>query len=390
MSIMPLYNLATSVFVKLDVRRNVNPIKAKSVGLFKHFPTITREEHLKTAWVPFSWELEAHERDAHRSHCAQEKAKQAMVVHTVNDALHDLNVPVITKTDIAKASRPYREIQRDARTHQPAVQVGRKHKHNDTLASHVNWQHPLMWTTIVSATHVGISMSPSDIVREVQQMDLLQFHTLTPQVVGTGIDCSGDKPVWTAATLARAQRRSLPMYQNTRKSILSPYPDIIKTIMNDFQSLQQVGVALDTLHCHGIILAHLQHLIPEIFEAVVKDGSCFHCSETWVKEFLNEHLNWTFRRATRAAQKLPPNVDQVLLDQFLRLALTIHDCAIFNSVFLVNIDQTNIVYQPSNTSTFKVNGLKQVAVIGQEEKLCLHGHQWDFHQRSCPPLASDL
>jgi hypothetical protein len=125
---------------------------------------------------------------------------------------------------------------------------------------------------------------------------------------------------------------------------------------------------LDTLRCHGIILARLQHSIPEIFEAVTKDSSHFHCSETWVKEFLNEHLNWTFHRATCAAQKLPPNVDQVLLNQFLCLTLTIRDCAIFDSAFLVNIDQTNIVYQPSNTSTFEVNGLKQVAVIGQEEK----------------------
>ncbi|KAG2359742.1 hypothetical protein BDR07DRAFT_1360856 [Suillus spraguei] len=158
------------------------------------------------------------------------------------------------------------------------------------------------------------------------------------------------------------------MYQNTRKSILTPYPDMVKTIINDLQSLRQVGVALDTLRCRGIILARLQYSIPEIFESVAKDGSRFRCSETWVKEFLNEHLNWTFRRATRAAQKLPPNVDQVLLNQFLRLALTIRDCAIFDSAFLVNIEQTNIVYQPSNTSTFEVNGSKQVAVIGQEEK----------------------
>ncbi|KAG1866364.1 hypothetical protein C8R48DRAFT_600290, partial [Suillus tomentosus] len=158
------------------------------------------------------------------------------------------------------------------------------------------------------------------------------------------------------------------MYQNTCKNILSDHPDIVKLILTDLCSLHTVGVALDTLRCRGIILARLQHSIPEIFEHVAKDGSRFRCTENWVKQFLADHLNWSFCRATRAAQKLPPNVEQVLLDQFLRLALTIHDCAIFDAAFLVNIDQTNIIYQPSNTSTFEVTGSKQVVVLGQEEK----------------------
>ncbi|KAG2364286.1 hypothetical protein BDR07DRAFT_1280054 [Suillus spraguei] len=158
------------------------------------------------------------------------------------------------------------------------------------------------------------------------------------------------------------------MYQNTRKNILSDHSDIVKLILTNLCSLRTVGVALDTLRCQGIILAWLQHSIPEIFKHVAKDGSCFRCTEKWVKQFLTDHLNWSFRRATRAAQKLPPNVKQVLLDQFLCLALTIRDCAIFDATFLVNIDQTNIIYQPLNTSTFEVTGSKQVAVLRQEEK----------------------
>ncbi|KIK33472.1 hypothetical protein CY34DRAFT_57867, partial [Suillus luteus UH-Slu-Lm8-n1] len=137
-------------------------------------------------------------------------------------------------------------------------------------------------------------MSPIEIVRDLQQRDLTRFQTLTPQVVGTWIDRSGDKAVWSAATLACVQRRSLPMYQNTRKHILSSYPNVVKLIMNDLQSLRQVGVALDTLRCRGIILARLQRSIPEIFEPVAKDGSRFRCTENWVKEFLYEHLSWSF------------------------------------------------------------------------------------------------
>jgi len=62
------------------------------------------------------------------------------------------------------------------------------------------------------------------------------------------------------------------MYQNTWKHILSSYPNVVKLIINDLQSLHQVSVALDTLYCRGIILAHLQHSVPEIFEHVAKDS----------------------------------------------------------------------------------------------------------------------
>ncbi|KAG0706434.1 hypothetical protein DFH29DRAFT_980474 [Suillus ampliporus] len=101
------------------------------------------------------------------------------------------------------------------------------------------------------------------------------------------------------------------------------------------------------MHCHGVIIAYLTVSCPEVFEAVAKDGSCFQCTESW---------------------KTPSNADQLCLDQFLHLTLTIQNCAIFHACFYVNIDQTNIVYQPTNTATYEEAGSKQVAVIGQEEK----------------------
>ncbi|KAG2348488.1 hypothetical protein BDR05DRAFT_874926, partial [Suillus weaverae] len=79
-------------------------------------------------------------------------------------------------------------------------------------------------------------------------------------------------------------------------------------------------------------------------------------------------LHWLFCHATCTAQKLPKNADECCLEQFLQLALTIHDCVIFHPSFYVNIDQTNIIYQPANTSTYEVKGSKQVTVLGQHKK----------------------
>jgi hypothetical protein len=102
----------------------------------------------------------------------------------------------------------------------------------------------------------------------------------------------------------------------TPPGILSKYPDIVKTIVEDLHALRTVGVALDTMHCCGIIIARLTVSCPDIFEAVAKDGSHFQCMESWVKKFVAGNLNWSFCHATCAAQKTPskPIVISQILD----------------------------------------------------------------------------
>ncbi|KIK81333.1 hypothetical protein PAXRUDRAFT_126380, partial [Paxillus rubicundulus Ve08.2h10] len=79
-------------------------------------------------------------------------------------------------------------------------------------------------------------------------------------------------------------------------------------------------------------------------------------------------LQFTMCKATRAAHKLPSNASEVCLKQFLHLALTMWDNVIISASFHVNIDQTNIIYQPANNYIYEISGSKQVAVVGQEEK----------------------
>jgi hypothetical protein len=66
--------------------------------------------------------------------------------------------------------------------------------------------------------------------------------------------------------------------------------------------------------------------------------------------------------------KVPPNVDEILRENYLRLAITCRDGVIEDAAFLVNMDQTYFHLQPTSTSTFEEVGSKQVAVIGKEEK----------------------
>ncbi|KAJ7125507.1 hypothetical protein C8R43DRAFT_867773, partial [Mycena crocata] len=78
-------------------------------------------------------------------------------------------------------------------------------------------------------------------------------------------------------------------------------------------------------------------------------------------------LNWSERCATKAAQKLPKNHEEVLDNAFLREAYIIRDYAV-PAALRVNTDQTQIVYQQGAGRTWNERGAKQVATVGQEEK----------------------
>jgi hypothetical protein len=103
------------------------------------------------------------------------------------------------------------------------------------------------------------------------------------------------------------------------------------------------------------MVGHIQNDVPELFERTMSDGSHFRCSESFTRSYLRNTLGWSERRTTKAAQK------------FFRLAHVIRDWAV-PALLIVNTDQTQIVYQQGTGSTWTQRGVKQVAVVGQEEK----------------------
>ncbi|KAF8151372.1 hypothetical protein B0H34DRAFT_615767, partial [Crassisporium funariophilum] len=78
-------------------------------------------------------------------------------------------------------------------------------------------------------------------------------------------------------------------------------------------------------------------------------------------------LGWSQRRATKAAQKLPANYEEILLEAFIREAYVIRNHAI-PAALRVNTDQTQLIYQQGTKTTWNKSGVKQVATVGQEEK----------------------
>ncbi|KAF8595651.1 hypothetical protein BDV93DRAFT_456378 [Ceratobasidium sp. AG-I] len=81
-------------------------------------------------------------------------------------------------------------------------------------------------------------------------------------------------------------------------------------------------------------------------------------------------MGWSRRMATRAAQKLPSDLKNILFKSFLRLACAIRDDDI-PACCIVNADQTQVVYNMGSNISWAPKGERQVSVVGVEEKRAL-------------------
>ena len=91
------------------------------------------------------------------------------------------------------------------------------------------------------------------------------------------------------------------------------------------------------------------------------DRRKFCASSTWVRTFLSQYMNWTWRASTAAAQSTPPNADSLVEDMLQRIAYL---CRYFNipreRVYMA--DKTFAHLTPDSHFTYAPEG--EVAVGG--------------------------
>ena len=132
--------------------------------------------------------------------------------------------------------------------------------------------------------------------------------------------------------------------------------------------MRKVGLPIDTVTVRGLVVGYVTQFAPSLFEKLDKAGKPkFRCNENFIRLFMKQTLDWSFRRSTRAAQKIPQNSDHLLNRAFLRMACLVRDESVA-SCFIVNADQTQNVYNPGSKTTWTESGVKQVAIVGLEEK----------------------
>ena len=115
------------------------------------------------------------------------------------------------------------------------------------------------------------------------------------------------------------------------------------------------------------MLATIMQMNPEILEITFKDDSNFQVSNSFVRGWLHSTLDWTFRKATRAAQKMPGNWEDLCKKSFFCKAYTIKEHDIPAELY-VNSDQTQVMYAPGNKMMWADTGAKQVSLTNTDGK----------------------
>jgi hypothetical protein len=235
-----------------------------------------------------------------------------------------------------------------------------------------NWFDPMIWRHIAATVEHRTVWSPQEILDDLRCRDQQLFKTLTRQVIGTWMarDANGKRQNrWSDQTLANIEKNlsRQPGGTVTRCGILAPYPDLCDAINKRLRRLRESGVPVSRVTVRSVMVSLIEVRHPEIFRKQAKDGSYFRCSDCYVRKYIWTNLCWSLRAATRAAQKLPENYQDILEEAYLREAWLVHKYSI-PAALRVNTDQTQCVYHQGSKYTYDAIGSKQVPVIGKEEK----------------------
>lgn len=146
-----------------------------------------------------------------------------------------------------------------------------------------------------------------------------------------------------------------------------PYKHVTEPFLKYLQGLRAASVPLTCTTIRGLLIAHLEFFIPEIFTTPSRDGTLFRCSEAFVCKFTHHALAWLICRSTWAGHKIPQDTDEILLKAFLRIAYVIKHEDI-PSELMANSDQTQITLARGCNMTYAPTTSKQVTMLGSEEK----------------------
>lgn len=174
--------------------------------------------------------------------------------------------------------------------------------------------------------------------------------------------------------MLKALKRGTPFYKpqaSGMKHCLKNYPNIVQEITEMLKSLRisgtshtsffcfilsilstniiilQTGAALSVASVQTIMRAVLKERHPEILH---ENGGKLKLSYHFCAAFVKTNLNWTLRKATTAAQKVPANWKQQVLDMTKRLAITVHEGNIPRQL-LFSMDETFCFFVPMGHCT---------------------------------------
>ncbi|KAG8921912.1 hypothetical protein FRC01_014745, partial [Tulasnella sp. 417] len=293
----------------------------------------------------------------------KQKTNMAQLVGSLKTGL-----PALCHSAVVNASRPCREI-REHDQHQSRAPCGRKRTKPAKPLQRMNWLNPIVFGHIDAVVReVGWPFSPTQIAKRLKARNPSLFSNFSAQRISDWRDPKfSDKVVWRQHVQNALAKGLVPKRKGGKAYILDNYPEVIKAIQHNVTEMRRVGVPLDLNTVHGIMIAIINRMAPELFQQETSKGKPFRCTTTFVRRFIKRKLRWSFRRATKAAQTTPKNAPELTRRAFLRMACTIRDEGI-PAALIINADQTQVVLAQGTKVSYAETGAKQVDVVGQTEK----------------------
>ncbi|TFK18905.1 hypothetical protein FA15DRAFT_660328 [Coprinopsis marcescibilis] len=232
--------------------------------------------------------------------------------------------------DLPTLSRP-NATWKNNRTGKNQGVVQAKHKR-------INWFNPLLWTSIARiALRVGCRLGKAVVARWI----------------------SKTKRRWSKKTLAKAEQGA-SLKGTGRAGVLANYPEIVEEFKTKLLGLRSDGLTVDRLLGCSIMLALVKSRQPHLLET-------FKCSEQYIGQFFESVLNWSLRRGTRQAAKLPDNASDLTERTFFRIVHLV-DLYDIPPGLIINMDQTGIILVMSSKRTFETKNSRQVDIAHHDEK----------------------
>lgn len=250
---------------------------------------------------------------------------------------------------------------------QPATQGWKKSRNGtqggvvrNAPSKRVFWFHPFLWVLIEAALRRR-NWSAGEAVKDLHRLHPQLFNapnsTLHRGTLWKWI-VAGEKHFTDAVLRSVVTRRTL--VGSGRVGVLAKYPQLVEKIVTTLRDLRTSGCVVNVPIARSLMLAIITDHDPEILHG-------FKCSEKFVRSFLESILDWTSRKATRAAKHIPENTGELCERTFFRLAHAIESEHI-PAKLVINYDQTGNYLLPNNSQTFEQRGAKQVSVIAKDEK----------------------
>ncbi|KAJ6450731.1 hypothetical protein C8R47DRAFT_1084330 [Mycena vitilis] len=256
--------------------------------------------------------------------------------------------------DVADVSRPATQAWKKSRN---GTQGGVM---NNVPSKRVFWFHPFLWALIVAAVirnDWSAGAAVKDLHRSHPQLFDARGSTLHRGTLWKWL-VKGEQKFTDHVLKNVLNRRTL--IGSGRVGVLAAYPEVSEEIVRTLRGLRTAGCVVNIPIARSLMIALIRKHNPAILDT-------FKCSEKFVRSFLESVLDWSSRKATRAAKHIPENAGELCERTFFRLVHAIESEHIPASL-VINYDQTGNYILPNGSSTFEQRGAKQVAVTAKDEK----------------------